>query len=314
MRRDAIMVTGCPRSGTTILGKILSLPAVTGYIEEPLNYQTGLEGANDFFPYLHKNHPNIAQYDDLYSRMLRGQAVYKVCLTQQPTDELIRKIYRKVCINRFHVRYTLDVLNPLVRRFIAKDPTACFSAEYLARQHDVKVVMALRHPCGVIASHQRLGWQGALHIIWPKKDLAKDYFSKEVKSLKLDKLSPIESLAWFWRATHEVLYEQLKRNPDFPLVIHEDFSAQPIELSRQLFAKLSLPMSERTTTKIRDLTTSKNPTDPINNEVHWLKRDSQKNAYRWKKLINPDDEKLINNITGELYEKLLKLDNRLQTT
>ncbi len=314
MQRSAVMVTGCPRSGSTIIGNILAIPPTMGYIEEPLNYQTGLEGTDDFFPYLHEYYENRDKYDSIFSEMLRGEAKYKENMLQPPADSILREVYRKLFINRYHIRYKLDSFNPIVKCFVSKDPTACFSTEYLAKNHDVAVVMTTRHPCGVIASHQRLGWQGALHIIWPKKDLAREYFSPEVKSLKIDKLTPLESLAWFWRATHEVLYEQLKRNPNFALVVHEDFSRDPIGVSRKLFDKLQVPLSKHTTKKIDEMTTAENPTDPVDNAVHWLKRNAGENAQRWKKIIKPADEKVINDITGELHDKFLKLDNRLQTT
>ena len=37
-----VLVTGCPRGGTTFVGTALALPAATDYIHEPLNPACGL--------------------------------------------------------------------------------------------------------------------------------------------------------------------------------------------------------------------------------------------------------------------------------
>ncbi len=42
--RPGIMVAGAPRSGSTILSKVLALSPTIGYVEEPFNWQTGMIG------------------------------------------------------------------------------------------------------------------------------------------------------------------------------------------------------------------------------------------------------------------------------
>jgi hypothetical protein len=75
--RHGIMITGVPRSGSTILANVLALSPTIGYVEEPFNSQTGMIGTDDhFFPYIYKGSKFQKRYDAILDEILAGRAHY----------------------------------------------------------------------------------------------------------------------------------------------------------------------------------------------------------------------------------------------
>ncbi|WP_075261386.1 sulfotransferase [Geobacillus thermocatenulatus] len=50
-KNNPILVTGAHRSGTTFVGKMLSLHPSIGYIQEPFNKDFGVKGIENWFLY-----------------------------------------------------------------------------------------------------------------------------------------------------------------------------------------------------------------------------------------------------------------------
>ena len=49
---NTILVTGCHRSGSTFVGRMLGFGGRTAYLQEPFNLDTGLVGFDDWFQYI----------------------------------------------------------------------------------------------------------------------------------------------------------------------------------------------------------------------------------------------------------------------
>lgn len=308
--KPAVIVTGCPRSGSTILARILALSFRTIYLEEPLNQQTGIIGTDEPFVYLHEDAPYADTYDAIVKNILAGRAQYKTSYFRPKTHNPARLLFYAVFTNRYQARYMLGTYNPWSRIYITKDPTASFASEYLHRKFNYKVILTVRHPCAVLVSHQRLEWGSPLDLFLANPAL-KAQLSEEFQNLQVSELSAIESLAWYWRAIYEILTEFAKRNPDFIIVEHEYFSLHPLKVTRQLYRWLELKMTPRIIRKVQRLTSGGNTTDPTDNNVHVLKRNSKANVDRWKKLLPQSEVDIIMAITSETYEKFCQLPNNL---
>lgn len=306
------MVAGCPRSGSTVLAKVLAFAPNVGYVEEPFNSQSGMIGTHDrFFPYIYEGSSYHPQYDRLLNNILSGEAHYKENILQPPTINPFRLIYRQVFTNRYQIRYRLDCLNPNVDSFVLKDPTATFSTEHFRKHQSMQIVYTLRHPAGTIASHLRLQWIGT-----PIQDFLNDpaltqYFSEEVRSQARKELSTLEGLAWYWRAINEYILDVTKRHPDIPIVEHETFSYRPVETSEKLYRRLNIAFTDEIASQVTAITSAENPVAPTDNEIHVLKRNSRANAQRWKKLLSSSEQKTIESICGETYKRIRALPNIL---
>lgn len=76
-KKRHILVTGCPRSGTTFLGKVLSFPTEVGYIREPFNRDFGLDDLEYEFPYIHQGMQKEQVYRDMVEALLSRKANFK---------------------------------------------------------------------------------------------------------------------------------------------------------------------------------------------------------------------------------------------
>jgi len=311
--RHGIMITGVPRSGSTILANVLALSPTIGYVEEPFNSQTGMIGTDDhFFPYIYKGSKFQKRYDAILDDILAGRAHYKENQLQPPTSNPLRVIYRHLFTNRYEIRYQLDAHDPRVKQFVLKDPTASLSSQHFINHPNLSIIYTLRHPCGVVASHQRLGWVGT-----PIQDFLNDpklykLMSSAVQAVKGKQLSEIDGIAWYWRAVNELILHVASSHPDTPIVEHEAFSQDPEGITKQLYQRFDIPFTHAVETKLKAMTSTDNPTDPTNNDIHVLKRNSRENIHRWKKYISKADEAHIMKICGQTYSKLQKLPNTLQ--
>jgi hypothetical protein len=307
--RNGIIVAGCPRSGSTILAKVLALSPRVGYVEEPFNYQTGMIGSDDrFFPYIYRGSEYQAKYDQLLDDILRGQAHYKENVLQPPTSNPVRLAYRHFLTNRYQIRYWLDTHDPRVKLLALKDPTASLSVEHFLHHPSLSAIFTLRHPCAVVASHIRLGWGSPLGQILEDKALA-TRFSDDVRNAQISNQEPIVALAWYWRAVNEIVLQVLENNSRLPLITHEHFSRHPQAVTRQLYQLYNIPFTTRVASLLRELTDTENPTDPTGNNIHVLKRNSRENIDRWRKLLTKSEQAKILDICEPLYKRMLALGN-----
>ncbi len=313
--RPGIMVAGAPRSGSTILSKVLALSPTVGYVEEPFNWQTGMIGTDDrFFPYIYEGSAFQPQYDAILNDILRGTAHYKENMLQPETKNPLRMLYRQLFTNRYQIRYWLDTHDPRVKKLVMKDPTATLSTEHFLKNKHLSVIYTLRHPCGVVTSHQRLGWSGSpIQDFLSQKHLY-DRMPREVQAVKGRTLTEVEGLAWYWRAVNEFVLQVARQHPTIPIVEHETFSRHPEAVVRQLYGQFDIPFTPKIADELERLTGSQNPTDPTNNEIHVLQRNSRDNVDRWKKMISKADERVIMKICGSTYEKLQALPNTIKIT
>ena len=119
--RPGIMIAGVPRSGSTILSKVMALSPTVGYVEEPFNSQTGMIGTHDkFFAYIDSNSAWQAQYSAILHDILAGTAHYKENALQPDTKNPLRLIYRHLFTNRYQIRYWLDTHDPRVKNSYSK--------------------------------------------------------------------------------------------------------------------------------------------------------------------------------------------------
>jgi hypothetical protein len=288
----------------------LSLSHQTGYIEEPLNQQTGLKGTDEPFVHLHEFSDRKEEYDRIIKDMVAGKGRYKTSFYRPKSYNPVRLLFYTFFTNRYHLTYKLGSYNPFALFYISKDPTASFSTEYLHIKHGFNIVLTVRHPCAVIASHQRLGWNSPLELFLSKHALRRE-LSKDFDKLKLETMSEIEKLAWYWRAVYEILTKYAERNSKLLVVEHEEFSKNPLEISKALYEWFGLPFSPAIERKVDQLTGAKNPTAPRSDRAHTLKRNSKDNIDRWKNLLDPADVQTILDITSDTYAAFCKLSNNI---
>src|SRR5262250_2445186 len=148
-----ILVTGSHRSGTTWVGKMIASSPSVGYIQEPFfpGRRPGICGVTFPYPFAYVTDENGAVFYDHMKATLSFQFQFGAALAalKTPRDVAIMLKYgTEFCLSR--ARRAI----PLV-----KDPLAVFSAEWLARRFDMRVIVMIRHPAAFACSIRRLNWR-----------------------------------------------------------------------------------------------------------------------------------------------------------
>lgn len=228
-----VLVTGCPRSGTTFAGTVLSFPREVDYFHEPLNPECGLPSVTRRHMDLADSSSGdiVAELEALfdYEPVLRG-ATYS-------SDGLVRQSAKRFIGARGPAHLTMARWNPWSEHIVIKDPFAVRSLDWFI-DRGVQVVGIVRHPAAVAASHRRLGWRAedlrdTLTEILDGTDSSDPHLERARHG------SDLESAAAIW----SVLTSLLVRDPRVHLVLHEHLSADPVREFAALRSRLGLPWS-----------------------------------------------------------------------
>ena len=293
-----ILVTGAHRSGTTFVGKMLSVKSEIGYVHEPFNKDHGLEAIDRWFLYLKDGLPEEPGYAAAIADLLSGHGAYKLA---PPRDGApVRTLLRPILRSREHLRYVLSSKDPRVKRLLIKDPIACLSSEYLHRKFAMDVVIIIRHPAAFVSSLQRMDWRFDFSDFQAQPALMADHLDAILDGHDLRTLSEVERAAVLWACLYGTLNSFARRNPRIITVRHEDLSSDPNAEFQQIYKRLGIEYSDVCKRKIEAFTRATNPVAPVEGSVHTLMRDSRSNVHRWKSILAEEEIDRIRTLTGEI--------------
>jgi hypothetical protein len=292
-----IYVTGVPRSGTTFVGKVLSLPLVVDYIHEPFNPQCGMVGLERWYPYVRAtiDTEEMQTFHAIVKNLFSYDFEFKKYIPRQ--DPWQRKIIKRIVGSRGEFYLRLAKPNPFHQAAVIKDPIGNLLTEYLYHNFQVKPIIIVKHPLSFIASLKRVNWWiQPSWIIENQPELVEDYFGDELNSLNRQYDSLVEGSAAYWRATYKVLLEQASKYPDWQVITIEEISNDPLKVFQKLYNHLDLPWSNLVESKIIKLTgDSKNSTDAQGGKVQDFNRNSKDIfAIRRQSLSQSEREAVLN--------------------
>src|SRR5215208_5448737 len=290
-----ILVTGTHRSGTTWVGKMLAVDALTAYISEPLNvlHRPGVfrVKVNQWYQYICED--NGKEYLPAFQDLLE--------FDYHLWDEI-----RSLRSRKDFLRMGRDFLifyNGLMRgqRALLKDPFAVFSTPWFAKRLNCKVVITVRHPAAFASSLRRLNWTFDFHNLLDQPLLMRDHlgqFREEMRDVQREDV--IGQAALLWKLIYCSVHEIRKQNPNFIVVRHEDLSRDPIPAYRALYQSLGLDFTPRVEKIILNSSSSENPTELSRKKVHAVKLDSRASMGNWKKRLTSEEIDRIHKITEEI--------------
>lgn len=257
-----ILVIGPPRSGTTWVEHVLGRASRARVVHEPDN-----ETCNPFalraktslgrFPVLAPGDAASRAYFDLWSRAFEGVSrcatarwlTAKALLRTAEADLGAAFDQRR---HRFSTRLRLVSAlasrppEPLAGRpgdppVLVKSVHASLAAEWIVSRWRPRVVVVLRHPLNVVASHMALGW-GPSNLDYPfvHRGLARLPWVPKVSP----DATPLERLAWQIGVFTSALETALERHPDWLVLSHEELCADPAGGFKALCATLGVPWTE----------------------------------------------------------------------
>ena len=248
--KNWIFVTGAIRSGTTFVGRILSLPLEVDYIHEPFNSMCGMPGIERDYRYVR---PSL-DTEQMQSYHELTQSIFNYNLTLRSwhpqSDPWLRKAIKRITGSRGPFYLRLAKTNPFHQAAVIKDPTGSLLSEYLHLHFGAKPVIVIKHPTSFIASLKRVNWWPHPGKMKDQPHLIEDYFSDEADFLHKKWSSPILRSAAYWRALNKVFLAQTSKYPDWQVITHEELSQHPVSNFRTLYEALALPWSEAIKKKI----------------------------------------------------------------
>jgi len=280
-----ILITGSHRSGTTWVGRILSISPSIGYIHEPFNplhrrLNPGICKAKFKYQYMYVTDENESEF---YNDILRTIKFRYNFLLQLKEVIKKRKGYRTLvrqASSFLMSRYIYDA------RPLFKDPMALFSTEWLAKRFNMDVVILIRHPAAFVSSVKRMNWPLHDFSQFLKQPLLmRDHlypFKKEIEEFAIHEYDIIDQGILLWKMFYYFVNKLKRSHDDFIFVRHEDLSLNPIEEFRNLSKWLNIEFIEKIEKAILEYSNKSNPSEAPNGVLHQLKRDSISNIKNWK--------------------------------
>jgi hypothetical protein len=307
---DWIFVTGMIRSGTTFLGTILSKPLSVDYIHEPFNGAYTLPERRRLIPQ-YVRAEDQSQAADRFRDSVSKLFAYRIGMQFAPNDmdSRWRKTGKFVVGSRGPFYLRLAKANMLRSSAIIKDPMAGISTEFLYREFGVKPVIIVRHPVSLAASLRRVQWFPQVHDFRLQPDLIQDYLLNDATFLQQDWSDRLLEAMAHWRLLHRMLLRQAEKYEDWVVITHEELSADPQSVFRNLYRELDLPWSPGISRKITSLTQRAGKTQPQPGRVQDFRRDSAQLFKTRRNSIPLTLRKKIFDITADVALQLYPRDS-----
>ena len=297
-----ILVTGCPRSGTTAIGKVLSFGKSTSLLYEPFNRFIGLKGINTSFMIPGIEPLTETQTDSYYNHLKKLNLSYKKS-SYKPHGSYYKRKLKKIIGERGIISYYQCKLNPWLETIIWKDPIAVFFSGYLLNKSDIQIVVTTRSPLAVAGSFKRLNWSYSLEEIFNrviKINPQIKYLSKYIGTENSAKNSAIlwtmiySTILYWIEDTHRSIY----------LVNPESILQNPLLNYNKLYSQLSLNWNKKIGNKINKFHSNNQKGYPSKNKTHDFRRYPDTFNTYYKKILTDDEYHFINSLTSELWASL----------
>jgi hypothetical protein len=302
--RRIVLVTGCPRSGTTAIGACLAEAAGARYLYEPFNYHSGVREIRRYFEVPGAGGFSRSGFDRLVDGIRSLQLDLKSGLF--PEDSGYRRLLKGLVGGRSRVSYLLCRLDWRLRTIIWKDPIASFAAGAASRRHGIPVLATVRDPLAVAASFRRMDWAFDLPDIGARLEEAgiatDDMAQRHAGELR----DPVVNAAVLWRWIYASLLNARSDGAEVEFVDVERVVADPLSTYRHLYERYGLEWSRRVAARITRRYASAGPASPTDlpRRAHVARRDvAQINRYGLK-MLEPRDVDRVAAITGDLWDRL----------
>ncbi|MFV0633111.1 sulfotransferase family protein [Demequina sp.] len=304
-----IVVTGCPRSGTTWVGSTVGASSEVFYLYEPFNDQAPHPlDVSERYLYVPPDAPadavadipTLVQMGAMRERVAAGGRAMRLgrgFRTDLPAHLAAREL-----------RHSPSAF-VTARRTLFKDPLAFFAAEWLAARHDALVVMMVRHPAGMISSYVKLEWPCEVDSLLRQEGLSDRFtapLTDQIDAWRADPEDRLGGLILQWSIFAHAALALREEHPDWLYMSHENVCEDPVPQFTALYEYLGLRWTPALERKVIEDSTAAQ-VDPTRHTQHQLQRDSKALAGAWKSRLSADDRARIEAETGDLWARLSSL-------
>ncbi len=195
--------------------------------------------------------------------------------------------------------YTLFTKNRLVNaRPLVKDPIAVFSAEWLAEEFGLDVIVLIRHPAAFAGSIKKAHWPHPFGHFLNQPLLIEHHLSEfqpQIEEFTRTEQDIVDQAILMWNMFHYMILKYREQHPEWCFIKHETISEDPIGEFRKLYERLGLPYTEKVQMKIRKFSSVKD-----DRRESKIKRDSKSTIASWKKRLTEDEIERVRERTRDI--------------
>jgi hypothetical protein len=291
-----VLVTGAPRSGTTWVGRMLTVSGELGELYEPFNpaaHQARWFDPPEFYFYVETR--NAASYDDRLRAMSQLRYPLSWVVASATSPARLRTSLRTWQTARTHRRHC--------RAAMVKDPLALFSTPLLADTYGFRPVMLVRHPAAFVSSLVRVDWQVRFGS-WLRQPLLMDSllapWAEAIDRADHSARDVIRDGALLWAVCNGVVLRWRDEHPDWLVLRHEDLGADPVPAFAAIHDELGLSWSDDVEAAVIASSDAANPTDVTSGDQHVLARDSRALVNVWRDRLSAHEIATVRAVTGEV--------------
>jgi hypothetical protein len=298
--RRLILVTGCPRSGTTPLGKGLALAPGTVSLYEPLNATVGDRRVSRYFELPGDEEFAVSQAEELFDAIRRLRLSLPLGIFAR--DPLWRRAVKVFTGSqtRFSYRRARFSRAPVL---IWKDPFAVFWTRMLAQHHpDVDIVATYRPVLAVAASFARLGWGFDVLDLADRLERTTGSLHPEVDSFlgHADLRSSAANGAAVWALAYQWLAE---RPGDLTAAVDTASFSSDSEQQAALFRTLGLQWSETVASTLRPAARRRDAPD-FGTRAHSRDRNIETVNTYYRRVLSQQDVEMIGHAFGGMEQRV----------
>jgi hypothetical protein len=286
--KKPILVTGSHRSGSTWAGEMLSLSKDVAYIHEPFNVTDEItinpKQFDLWFYYVCQE--NSGDTEMVMQNILSYRYPLASNLMKSRSLRHIAKVIRDQYLSTSHKLHS--------RRPLVKDPIAIFSAEWLAHNFDMDVLVMIRHPAAFCSSLKIKNWNHDFSHFLKQPALMERYlghFRSEIVNASESQLDVIDQAILLWNCIHHTIFIFSKIHKSWVFEKHEDLSINPISGFRDIFNKFDLCFDESVEKAIAKRTGEHNPIEQI--ERNEFIRNSKESLNNWRTRLSDKEIEYI---------------------
>ncbi|MCP4267548.1 MAG: hypothetical protein GY777_18615 [Candidatus Brocadiaceae bacterium] len=232
-----IVLAGTGRSGTSWLLDILTLDYDYRSIFEPLHNIQVPSAADFYYLYLveNDNHPALEKYMyNVFYNHTREAWLRWMHFGISKETPIIKKTMQYM--------YSLPKFKFWAKNRVIKLIKGNLMLGWLQKQFDVNIVYLIRHPCAVVSSQKRMGWNVSLNRFMEQANLIEAYLAPHLDVIKTAE-TDTQKLAILWCIENVVVFRQLEQlKLHASAYLYEDIVCEPERQLKHILSNLDLPL------------------------------------------------------------------------
>lgn len=290
-----VLVTGAPRSGTTVVGELLS--AAPGAIElyEPMSDIVGDTAVPSWFPIPGEEGFDEATADDLVARIVRRR------LRCGWRPEAIQGTQgRNRFLNRTRRTAMLARLQPWKPTQVWKDPMALMLAPRLARAGKIPVIITVRDPLSLASSYKRMDWRPPVEGLVERMQRAGMEIDQRIPDLVKGDLDPMRAGAIAWNLFYRMLLGEMRAGLPATVIRNADLMTHPEKVRQRLIAVtgLAVPEPEEAAEDSGDTSAD------LPQKAHIANRSLESVTQYWRKTLSEEEVAFGRLLNDDLWAEL----------